>query len=165
MAETAVKPERILSDLQQLWVQLAQDQAESGGVLRACAMTLMVVAESDADADDVRQTVGVLMHAHPSRAIVIRAGQPSRERASGRADVRRVLEAVRQGAADLFGRNRDYAGSRRDARMARFMVPLRVPDLPVVLWCRGAVDENYMYRRRYSPLFTLADKIVFDTRR
>src|SRR6185312_12469819 len=73
MSSTAtIQPERILKDLQQLWAQLAQDQAELGGVLRACAMTLVVAAEDAADADRVRQTVGVLMHNHPSRAVILR---------------------------------------------------------------------------------------------
>jgi len=73
-ATTAVQPERILKDLQQLWAQMAVDQADSGGVLRACAMTVVVVAENAADADRVRQTVGVLMHNHPSRAVILRPG-------------------------------------------------------------------------------------------
>src|SRR6185312_12463262 len=75
MSSTAtIQPERILKDLQQLWAQLAQDQAESGGVLRACAMTLVVAAEDEADARNVRQTVGVLMHNHPSRAVIVHPG-------------------------------------------------------------------------------------------
>ena len=57
MSSSAVQPERILKDLQQLWAQMAKDQAESGGVLRACAMTLVVVAENAGDAEHVRQTV------------------------------------------------------------------------------------------------------------
>jgi hypothetical protein len=48
MSSSAVQPERILKDLQQLWAQMAKDQAESGGVLRACAMTLVVAAENAA---------------------------------------------------------------------------------------------------------------------
>src|ERR1700676_2709336 len=72
MSSPALQPERVLHDLQQLWAQMAKDQAESGGVLRACAMTLVVAAEDAADAERVRQTVGVLMHNHPSRAVILR---------------------------------------------------------------------------------------------
>src|SRR5512141_496574 len=71
---TAIQPERILKDLQQLWAQMAVDQADAGGVLRACAMTLVVVAENASDAERVRQTVGVLMHNHPSRAVILQPG-------------------------------------------------------------------------------------------
>src|SRR5207249_10269704 len=45
---------------------------ESTGVLRACAMTLVVVAEADEDAAAVGETLALLMRDHPSRAIVVR---------------------------------------------------------------------------------------------
>ena len=69
-----IEPEKILRELRELWVGLAQEQGSAGGVLRACAMTLMVVAEPDGgdrDVDSSRKTIGVLMHGHPSRAILI----------------------------------------------------------------------------------------------
>jgi glucose-6-phosphate dehydrogenase assembly protein OpcA len=163
MASAAVKPEKIMRDLQDLWGQLAQDQAESGGVLKACAMTLIVITENDQDADHVRQMLGALMHVHPGRAIVIRTGQS----ANGSLDARVFAECWKP-----FGKNQQICsegieitpGPEGWEDLARFIVPLRVPDLPVVLWCRGAVDRNYMYRRRYTPLYGLADKIIFDTR-
>ena len=73
---TSIHPEGILHDLLEQWAQLGAQhdpaQADSAGVLRACAMTLVVVARDEADADQARQTLGLLMRAHPSRAIVIR---------------------------------------------------------------------------------------------
>ena len=53
----AVEPEKILRDLHNLWEQLGHDQEASGGVLRACAMTLIVVAEdqNDAEQENARQ--------------------------------------------------------------------------------------------------------------
>ena len=50
MTAAGVHPEQILRQLRELWTTLAQDQAESGGVLRACAMTLVVTAGDSADA-------------------------------------------------------------------------------------------------------------------
>src|ERR1035437_2882599 len=72
-AATTIEPEKILRDLRDLWAQLAREQDGAGGVLRACSMTLMVVAEPDeaADAERARKTIGVLMSGHPSRAIVM----------------------------------------------------------------------------------------------
>src|SRR5580692_5499628 len=70
---TAIQPEKILRELSDLWDQLDQDQADSGGVLRACAMTLVVTAADENDAEEVRRSLGVLMHEHPSRAVVIAA--------------------------------------------------------------------------------------------
>src|SRR5690349_18145162 len=131
MSSTTVQPERILKDLQHLWAQMAQDQAEAGGVLRACALTLVVAAEDDSDAGRVRQTVGVLMHNHPSRAVIVRAGG---EEAG--LDARIFAECWKP-----FGKAQQIcsegieitAGHSGLAEVARFLVPLRVPDLPVVL--------------------------------
>ena len=73
MPAAAIDPEKVLRDLRGLWAQLAKDKGGPGGVLRACSMTLMVVAEPDdaADAESARKTIGHLMHGHPSRAIVL----------------------------------------------------------------------------------------------
>jgi len=162
---TAVQPERILKDLQQLWAQMAVDQADSGGVLRACAMTLVVVAENASDADLVRQTVGVLMHNHPSRAVILR---PSGD-GGGAADLDARIFAE---CWKPFGKSQQIcsegieitAGRGGYAEVAKFLVPLRVPDLPVVLWCRGThVLASAAESGLLEPLFPLADKIIFDT--
>jgi len=154
-----VQPERILKDLQQLWAQMAVDQADSGGVLRACAMTVVVVAENAPDADVVRQTVGVLMHNHPSRAVILRPGSGAAE-----LDARIFAECWKP-----FGKSQQIcsegieitAGQGGFSEVARFLVPLRVPDLPVVLWCRGT--HVFTAAHEIEPLFPLADKIIFDS--
>jgi glucose-6-phosphate dehydrogenase assembly protein OpcA len=164
VSTTTVQPERILKDLQQLWAQMAQDQADSGGVLRACAMTLVVVAENASDADLVRQSVGVLMHNHPSRAVILR---PSGDGGSAELDARIFAECWKP-----FGKTQQIcsegieimAGRSGFAEVAKFLVPLRVPDLPVVLWCRGTqVLASGAETGPFEPLFPLADKIIFDT--
>jgi len=159
-AATTVQPERILRDLQQLWAQMAVDQADSGGVLRACAMTVVVVAEDASDADRVRQTVGVLMHNHPSRAVILR---PRGDGGDAELDARIFAECWKP-----FGKAQQIcsegieitAGQSGLPEVAKFLVPFRVPDLPVVLWCRGAgaLDPGPL-----EPLFVLADKIIFDS--
>ncbi len=159
MGTTAVvQPERILRDLQELWAKMASDQADSGGVLRACAMTLAVAAENAADAERVRQTVGVLMHSHPSRAVILHPGG-----ASGELEARIFAECWKP-----FGKSQQIcsegieitAGHNGFSEVAKFLVPLRVPDLPVVLWCRGvaALEPGPL-----EPLFPLAGKIIFDS--
>ncbi len=157
MSAVTVQPERILRDLQELWAQLAVDQADSGGVLRACAMTLVVAAQDASDAERARQTVGVLMHNHPSRAVIVRPG-------SDALDARIFAECWKP-----FGKSQQIcsegveitAGQSGYSEVARFLVPLRVPDLPVVLWCRGA---SALEPGPLEPLFALADKIIFDSK-
>ena len=145
-----------------MWAQMALDQADSGGVLRACAMTLVVAAEDSGDAERVRQTVGVLMHNHPSRAVILHSG------GSGAAlDARIFAECWKP-----FGKAQQIcsegieitAGQSGFSEVAKFLVPLRVPDLPVVLWCRGPrVFTAALEPGSLEPLFALADKIVFDS--
>jgi Glucose-6-phosphate dehydrogenase subunit C-terminal domain/Glucose-6-phosphate dehydrogenase subunit N-terminal domain len=171
MSTLAVQPERILKDLQQLWAQMAQDQAESGGVLRACAMTLVVAAENASDAEGVRQTVGVLMHNHPSRAVILRPGGDGGGGPSGQSapalDARIFAECWKP-----FGKAQQIcsegieitSGQGGYSEVAKFLVPLRVPDLPVVLWCRGTrVFTAALEPGSLEPLFPLADKIIFDS--
>jgi len=168
MSVATVQPERILKDLQQLWAQMAHDQAESGGVLRACAMTLVVAAENASDAERVRQTVGVLMHNHPSRAVIVCPGGsgPSDKSAPG-LDARIFAECWKP-----FGKAQQIcsegieitAGQSGFSEVAKFLVPLRVPDLPVVLWCRGTQAlASGTEPRLLEPLFPLASKIIFDS--
>jgi len=161
VSTATIQPERILHDLQQLWAQMAVDQADSGGVLRACAMTLVVAAEDESDADRAREIAGVLMHNHPSRAVILRPGAEAGKGAD--LDARIFAECWKP-----FGKAQQIcsegieitAGRSGFSQVTKFLVPLRVPDLPVVLWCRGtaALEAGPL-----EPLFPLADKIIFDS--
>lgn len=156
----AVEPDKILRELRDLWEQLGRDQEASGGVLRACAMTLMVATDSgagQADADSVRQTIGVLMHDHPSRAIVLIPKEGSDISARVFAECWMPLGGQRQICAEGIEITADPVQA---SDVARLLVPLIAPDLPVVLWCRGA---RAFLDRSLDPLFPLAGKIIFDT--
>jgi glucose-6-phosphate dehydrogenase assembly protein OpcA len=157
---TAVAPDKILRELRDLWEQLGRDQEPSGGVLRACAMTLMVATDSgagQADADSVHQTIGVLMHDHPSRAIVLIPSEGAEIGARVFAECWMPLGGQRQICAEGIEITADPVQA---GEVARLLVPLIAPDLPVVLWCRGA---RAFLDRSLDPLFPLADKIIFDT--
>jgi len=156
----AVDPEKILKDLRDLWVELGKDQEASGGVLRACAMTLLVAAEPDPDGRDAEaahRTIGVLMHDHPSRAIVISPREGGELAARVFSECWMPFGSQQQICADGIEITSD---PEQTGDAARLLVPLIAPDLPVVLWCRGA----HAFRdRSLDPLFPLADKIIFDT--
>jgi len=155
-----IDPEKILRDLRDLWAQLAKDQGSAGGVLRACSMTLIVVAEPDdeADAESARKTIGVLMHGHPSRAIVLTP------REGGDFSGRVFAECWMPfgGQQQICSEGIEItADSEQTDEVARLLVPLIAPDLPVVLWCRG---PRAFLDRSLDPLFPLANKIIFNTR-
>ncbi len=154
---TTVTPEAILKDLSNQWEELAHEEAKSGGVLRACAMTLVVATRSYEDALEARQVAGMLMRIHPSRAVIVHPGKEFTARVFAECwkPMGRAQQICSEGVEII-------AGVGGFDEVARFLVPLRVPDLPVVLWCRGsaAIDNS-----GYHQLYPLADKIIFDTQK
>jgi glucose-6-phosphate dehydrogenase assembly protein OpcA len=155
----AMNPERILRELQAQWTEMAHGEAESGGVLKACAMTLAVMAENPEDAMHVHEIMAMLMHTHPCRAIVLSPGG-----AEGGPEARVYSECWKplghtqqicaEGIAIAIG---DAQGE----DVARFLPPLRVPDLPLVLWRRGA---QALEPGPFDSLYSVADKIIFDSK-
>ena len=97
------QPEKILAGAGEVWTSLGKEERQQGKptVLRACAMTLIVITdEEDQDSIPAIQTLVELMHAHPSRAIVLRSD--SRLKTGSRPRLCSVLETVRQGTANLL---------------------------------------------------------------
>jgi glucose-6-phosphate dehydrogenase assembly protein OpcA len=159
----AVQPERILKDLAKLWIDLGKDDQKKGsaGVLRSCSMTLIAAVEEAADAQAVAETIAQIMHQHPSRVIVMRVE-------AGQAD---GLEArVFAQCWMPFGRQQQIcceeieitASQSRVEDLPKLVLGIMVPDLPVVLWCRG---ERLFRDPAFQNLFPLADKIVVDSSR
>lgn len=153
----AIQPDKILRELNEQWDQLDLEQASSGGVLRACAMTLMVTARDDAEAERVRRILGVLMHEHPSRAVILKVREGAEFEARVFAECWKPFGSAQQICAEGVEIVSDSA-QLEDA--AQLLVPLKVPDLPSVLWCRGA---DAFQLRSFDLLFPLADKIIVDS--
>ena len=158
-----INPEKILKELANLWIETAapasDNGGESSGVLRACAMTMLVIADEQEDTTGIGETLAQLMKEHPSRAIVIR--------------LRKSTEPCLE--SRVFAQCWKPFGSRQhicceqieitssDASLpdvAAVVLPLVVADLPVILWCRsGRVTELDGFRE----LEELAQKVIFDS--
>jgi len=157
----AIKPERILKDLAKLWVDLAKEDGEknSAGVLRACAMTLVVAVEEQEDAQAVGQTIAELMHEHPSRAIVLHVKNES----GGELNARVFAQCWMP-----FGRRQQICCEEIEITAPEPLLPdvpklllgLTVPDLPVVLWIRC---PQMALRAKFQRIFPLANKIIIDS--
>ena len=161
-AAADIKPERILKDLRELWAELSKesktgDQQSDQAILRACAMTLIVLAEDDADSEHVRQTIGVLMHDHPSRAIVLRALEGADLDARVFAECWKPFGSHQQICSEGIEVTADAANL---GDVASVLLPLIVPDLPVVMWARG---PRFFTSRFFDPLFPLAGKIIVNS--
>ncbi len=160
MTAGALSPDRILRELAELWVATGKDgHAETGaGVLRACAMTLIVLAEESEDMASLDETLAALMPEHPARTILVRL------RGTGAALAERVYAQCWM----PFGERRQICCERieiaaPDASLADLpsvLAPLAAPDLPVVLWWRGA---RPIETPEFASLAAVAGKVILDS--
>jgi glucose-6-phosphate dehydrogenase assembly protein OpcA len=157
MPATLINPETILKDLRNLWLDLGRENEVSGGVLRACGMTLVVATDNAADMDELRHLLGVLMHNHPARAIVLKL------------DGKEGLNATVFSQCWMpFGKHQQIcaegieisAGFPELYHVAQLLLPLIVSDLPAVLWCRG---PRVFSGDAFAPLLPLVQKIIVDS--
>jgi hypothetical protein len=157
---TAVQPEKILKELANLWASMAKgdSQGVNSGVLRACAMTLVVAAEDDRDAQQVGETLAELMHEHPSRAIVLRPGS------AGALDARVFAQCWMP-----FGKRQQIcceqieitAAPERLAEIPGVILGIMAPDLPLVLWVRS---RQWLEAKEFARIYPLVHKLVVDSR-
>jgi glucose-6-phosphate dehydrogenase assembly protein OpcA len=159
MAAT-VSPDRILRELAELWVATGQEHAEAGsGVLRACAMTLIVLAEESEDMASLGETIAALMPEFPARTILIRLGGTGAPA---------LAERVYSQCWMPFGQRRQICCERieitaADASLADLpsvLAPLVAADLPVLLWWRSA---RLLGTPEYGKLAALADKTIVES--
>jgi glucose-6-phosphate dehydrogenase assembly protein OpcA len=154
---TTVAPESILKELAALWTQ--EGKQGDAGVLRACSMTLIVIAEADDDAAALGETIAALMPQHPARSILIRL-LGERERA--------LSHRVYQQCWKPFGQRQQICCEQIEitasdpalADLPSVILPLAVPDLPVILWCRSA---RLVRRPEFGEIARMATKVVIDS--
>src|SRR5450631_2035387 len=154
---STVAPESILKELAALWTQ--EGKQGDAGVLRACSMTLVAIAEAADDAAALGETIAALMPEHPARSILIRL-EGDGERA--------LSQRVYQQCWKPFGQRQQICCEQieitaSDAALADLpsvILPLAVPDLPVILWCRAA---RLVRRPEFADIARIATKVVVDS--
>jgi glucose-6-phosphate dehydrogenase assembly protein OpcA len=156
-----IPPERVLRELADLWITLGkQGEAESGtGVLRACTLNLVVLAEASDDAAALEETIAALMPEHPARTIMVKL--------SG-AGERALAERVYAQCWMPFGQRRQIcceqiAITASDAALADLesvVLPLAAPDLPVIVWSRSA---RLFEMPPFGAIARMATKVVVDS--
>jgi glucose-6-phosphate dehydrogenase assembly protein OpcA len=155
-----VAPDHILKELADLWVSLGKEgQSEGAGVLRACSMTLVVIDEETQDMMTLGETIAALMPEHPARAIVVRL------RGAGE---RALTERVYSQCWMPFGQRRQICCEQieltaSDASLQDLpsvVLPLAVPDLPLILWCR---TPRLLELSEFRAIAAMAGKVVLDS--
>jgi glucose-6-phosphate dehydrogenase assembly protein OpcA len=157
MPSTTVAPEKILKELAALWTQ--QGKEGESGVLRACSMTLLVIAEGADDPAALGETIAALMPQNPARTILIRlcgAGE------------RALSERVYQQCWKPFGQRQQICCEQieitvSDAALADLpsvLLPLTVADLPVVIWCRS---PRLTQMPEFRDIARIATRVILDS--
>jgi glucose-6-phosphate dehydrogenase assembly protein OpcA len=156
-----IKPDQILKELANLWIETAapSQQSQSSGVLRACSITMLVIADETEDTQGIAETLAKLMQEHPSRAIVIRL----------RNSPDPCLESrVFAQCWKPFGSRQHICCEQIEITasdpslpdVAAVVLPLVVADLPVILWCRSG---RALELAGFRELELLAQKVIFDS--
>ncbi|MDX1979058.1 MAG: glucose-6-phosphate dehydrogenase assembly protein OpcA [Bryobacteraceae bacterium] len=152
-----VSPEGILKELSALWVSLGKQ--EDSGVLRACAMTLIMATGEEEDAAEAGLTLAELIHEHPSRAIVLRVVTSAEP----------VLESrVLAQCWMPFGKRQQICCEQIEITASPATLPgvqrilgaLVAPDLPVMLVCRS---PRLFGLPKFQKLLAMANKVVADS--
>src|SRR5712692_8449098 len=157
-----IDPEKIRKRLDEVWTGLGrQASVESHEVMRACALTLIAVVDAGKLSEAASETLADLMRQHPSRTILVRL-------AAGQAD---VLEAdVEARCWTPFGMRRQICSEviaidcseKTLGDVPGVILPLVVPDLPVVLWC---ASDSALQSPAFATLAQPAGRIILDSRR
>lgn len=161
MTPSTIEPANILRELNDLWGALAGEHAGEGqlGVLRACAMSLVVLEDASVAQSPVGETLAALMKDHPCRAIVVRIDPGGA----------RSLEAnVTAQCWMPFGRLQQICCEQIEidsttaalGDLPPVIRGLTVPDLPLVVWCR---NFELLWSCDLEPLLAQADKLVVNS--
>lgn len=153
-----ISPEVIRRELSDLWVSLAEG-AEAEGVLRACSMTLITGVDESDDPAQTGETLARLMREHPSRAIVLRLRSGEDAFLSSRVFAQCWMP---------FGHRRQICCEQVELTataatlpdLPAVVLPLAIPDLPVMLWCRSAA---LFAQPTFGFLAAMADKTIVDS--
>lgn len=155
---TKIEPDKILRELNRVWATLSQQDgstASGGGVLRACAMTLIVVTQDPPGDASLTETLALLMRVHPSRAIVIRLVER---------EARELSASVNAQCWRPFGSRQQICSEIIEIEAAKPALPdlpavlrgLTAADLPVILWLRQQELVEL-------PALEIGDKIIVDS--
>jgi glucose-6-phosphate dehydrogenase assembly protein OpcA len=155
-AAIPVEVHAIGKELRRLW-----ESAEKPGVLtRACTRNLVALCQDEGEAERATAIVAELSARHAVRAFVVTAV----------ADAPDTLEAFLSAHCSLRGGGRHVCceqvtlrvGSAARRRAAAAMLPLLVPDLPVVAWAVGDLEWEDAC---LDALLEVSDRMLVDSRR
>ena len=149
-------------ELNDLWKQVAEDMSDAHQqtVTRTCVLNLIVVTGGGRAAEHATETVARLTGRHPNRAFVISAAPNARKDVLD-AWVQTHCQMPSPGRPQVCGEQItiEARGMAVD-RVAGTLLPLLVPDVPVMLWWpRGEPADD----PRFLKFADMVDRIIVDS--
>jgi glucose-6-phosphate dehydrogenase assembly protein OpcA len=146
-------------ELQRLWESTVS--GDDTKVVRSCTRNLVLIVPDEAVANAARGVIAGVAERHPARAFLVAAAPP---------DEPQRLQAVLEAHCQMRGGGKHVCcesialevGSAARRRAASAIVPLLVPDLPVLVFAGRGLDWNDELLAR---LLDVADRLVIDSRR
>ena len=156
---STVAPDAILKQLTDLWVSLGKPSESGAGVLRACSMTLISITDEEIDSSALGETIAALMPEHPARSILVRLGAGTAPGLSAR---------VYSQCWMPFGQRRQICCEQVEITVsggeledvAALLLPLCVPDLPVIVWARSG---RAVTMPGFAAIAELGHKVIVDS--
>ncbi|MCS6886711.1 MAG: glucose-6-phosphate dehydrogenase assembly protein OpcA [Chloroflexus sp.] len=160
MSEAAIDINAIERELRQMWQEQAT-HPEAGGqaVIRALTLNLIVRVPDDAWAEQVLAVAPALTAQHPNRTVLVidRPGSATELQAN----VQALCTLTNAGRTQVCGEQVTISARGAPAgQLASLILPLLVPDLPVVLWAPGPQPFAQPLVQR---LYRLCDRLIVDS--
>jgi len=160
--KTHIDVRAIERELNKLWHHAATSEGDESrtAVTRTCVLNLIVLTGGNRTAQRATETIAQLTQQHPNRTILISAVPDAQEP---------LLDAWVQSHCRTPGSGRPQVCCEQITIAARgaavpyvpgTILPLLVPDVPVMLWWpRGEPFDNPLF----APLSAFADRVIVDT--
>ncbi|GIV87599.1 MAG: glucose-6-phosphate dehydrogenase [Chloroflexus sp.] len=160
MSEATVDMHAIERELHQMWQEQANHPNAGGqAVIRALTLNLIVRVYDDEWAEKALAVAPVLTAQHPNRMVIVidRPGNKTELQAS----VQALCTLTNAGRTQVCGEQVTISARGAPAgQLASLVLPLLLPDLPVVLWAPGPQPFTQPLVQR---LYRLCDRVIVDS--
>jgi glucose-6-phosphate dehydrogenase assembly protein OpcA len=150
---------KIEKELRELWKQMAHPTTPTGenAVTRACVVNLVICSPGETNDSSVSQVIGDISIHHPARTMILLPGSEGSLSAWVTAQCHFAAGQRKQVCCEQIVVR---AGGTEVEQLSSFVFPLLVPDLPVFLWWRGALNQHSGLIRE---LLETAHRAIFDS--
>jgi len=160
MSQTVIDIGAIERELRQMWQEQAiHPNAGGQAVIRALTLNLIARAPDDAWAEQILSVAPGLTAQHPNRTVIV-IDRPGTT-VEVQAQVQALCTLTNAGRTQVCGEQITISARGTPAgQLAGLVLPLLVPDLPVVLWAPGPQPFAQPLVQR---LYRLCDRVIVDS--